>query len=50
MENHSFLFLFFSLTEIEFKCHLLKKDPYAYDDTATAFGRGMAFYLISSVF
>ncbi|XP_015674853.1 melanoma inhibitory activity protein 2 [Protobothrops mucrosquamatus] len=29
-----------NLTEIEFKCHLLKKDPYAYDDTATAFGRG----------
>ncbi|KAM3855296.1 melanoma inhibitory activity protein 2 isoform 3-T6 [Vipera latastei] len=28
------------LTEIEFKCHLWKKDPYAYDDTATAFGRG----------
>uniref|UniRef100_A0A8C6XK72 Melanoma inhibitory activity protein 2 n=1 Tax=Naja naja TaxID=35670 RepID=A0A8C6XK72_NAJNA len=29
-----------NLTEIEFKCNLLKKDPYAYDDTATAFGRG----------
>ncbi|XP_039207708.1 melanoma inhibitory activity protein 2 isoform X2 [Crotalus tigris] len=29
-----------NLTEIEFKCHLLKKDPYAYDDTATAFSRG----------
>ncbi|XP_034273955.1 melanoma inhibitory activity protein 2 isoform X2 [Pantherophis guttatus] len=29
-----------NLTEIEFKHHLLKKDPYAYDDTATAFGRG----------
>uniref|UniRef100_A0A2D4PG05 Uncharacterized protein n=1 Tax=Micrurus surinamensis TaxID=129470 RepID=A0A2D4PG05_MICSU len=28
------------MTEIEFKYNLLKKDPYAYDDTATTFGRG----------
>ncbi|KAL7992542.1 hypothetical protein Chor_016798 [Crotalus horridus] len=32
------------LTEIEFKCHLLKKDPYAYDDTATAFSREQSPY------
>uniref|UniRef100_A0A670Y9C5 MIA SH3 domain ER export factor 2 n=1 Tax=Pseudonaja textilis TaxID=8673 RepID=A0A670Y9C5_PSETE len=29
-----------NLTEIELKYNFLKKDPYAYDDTATAFGRG----------
>ncbi|XP_070796732.1 melanoma inhibitory activity protein 2 [Pituophis catenifer annectens] len=33
-----------NLTEIEFKHHLLKKDPYAYDDTATAFGREQSPY------
>ncbi|KAK9409604.1 melanoma inhibitory activity protein 3-like [Crotalus adamanteus] len=33
-----------NLTEIEFKCHLLKKDPYAYDDTATAFSREQSPY------
>uniref|UniRef100_A0A8C6XJF0 MIA SH3 domain ER export factor 2 n=1 Tax=Naja naja TaxID=35670 RepID=A0A8C6XJF0_NAJNA len=33
-----------NLTEIEFKCNLLKKDPYAYDDTATAFGREQSPY------
>ncbi|XP_025028886.1 melanoma inhibitory activity protein 2 isoform X2 [Python bivittatus] len=28
------------LTEAEFKYDILEKDPYAHDDTATAFGRG----------
>ncbi|XP_032087074.1 melanoma inhibitory activity protein 2 isoform X2 [Thamnophis elegans] len=32
------------LTEIEFKHHLLTKDPYAYDDTATAFSREQSPY------
>uniref|UniRef100_A0A2D4M4V5 MIA SH3 domain ER export factor 2 n=2 Tax=Micrurus spixii TaxID=129469 RepID=A0A2D4M4V5_9SAUR len=33
-----------NLTEIEFKYNLLKKDPYAYDDTATTFGREQSPY------